>query len=860
MPLLIIILDAVNWLCGHMKARYQKMRLKKYKEEKDPWPPFKTKSYVTLALAYQKELQTSEETITTIYLRTKGEIDKIPQMTHAKKLDNIAQIFTAVSDEIPNNILIEGHAGIGKTTLVKEICIEWAQGVLLSAEKLVLLLFLRDSNVQRIGDIQELINHFVKSPNKAEILYTQLEKNYGAGLTLIIDGFDELTTELRHDSFFRRLVEKHELPNAKIVVTSRPSASACLHDIVDRRIEILGFEQSSKKQYVIESLRDSPSKIERLQRHFQQYPNIDAICYIPLIMSIIVFICMCEPDELPSTATKMYASFTLHTICHYLKRNGNIPEDTIISKMEQFPPVVYNAILELEKVALGGLINDKIVFTVEELPILCKHDPTCYGVLQSTEFYSAKEIGTPIKSFNFVHLGIQEYFAAKCITRSPEFKYGLMEQSFITTDGNLDDKSIRFCNVWILYCGITSGKCRTLRHYLNNSYANYDSSSDDVTNVDRGVISHHNFRRDCHISPELPSYTDFPRRDLDIPPKENPLIFYQRVGVSNNEISQGVLKEPMKVLYLFQCFQEAEDKELCEVLSKSFDRDVIDLHNKAMLPHQLVSLGVFLSATHKIWQLNLSNCYIGDHGISILHQSICGGKIHMKVTQKVNLSRNGLTGVSMPFIIDIVNHLQIQTLVLHSNNINNVGNICYTNSAIRILNMEYNSLTVKDAVVLSRMTMVLKELHIADNKFGNHGVELLSMGIKVTKSLNVLDVRYNNVGPLGITAIAEALMHNDSLEKLYVGDNPFERDTAIVIAEAITSNKKLQMLALHLCESIWEEVAMVIVESLHNNNSITKLSFRTFSPWCDVNIQKEIRKINHEREKINVQNLVIEQF
>ena len=51
---------------------------------------------------------------------------------------------------------------------------------------------------------------------------------------------------------------------------------------------------------------------------------------------------MCQPDELPPTATKMYESFILHTICHYLKRVGKIPEDLIIKKLEQFPSVVYN--------------------------------------------------------------------------------------------------------------------------------------------------------------------------------------------------------------------------------------------------------------------------------------------------------------------------------------------------------------------------------------------------------------------------------------------------------------------------------------------------------------------------------------
>ena len=476
----LLVDNAVDWLSGHMMGRYDSMRLRKCKEEKDPWPPIKTKSYVTLALVHQKELQTRQETTATIYLRTKGNIHRIPQKIDAKKLTDITQIFDPVSGRVPNSILIEGHAGIGKTTFVKQICIEWSEGKLLTSDKLVLLLLLRDPNVQKITNEHGLIEHFTKSTSKVEQLYSYLEDKHGVGVTLIIDGFDELSTKLRHDSFFRKLIEKDVLPKAKIVVTSRPSASACLHNVVDKRIEILGFEQSSKNQYVTEALQDSPSKLEKLQRHFQQYPNIDAICYIPLIMSIIVFLCMCQPDKLPPTATKMYASFILHTICHYLKRAGKIPEDKIINKLEQFPSVVYIALQDLQKTAFDGLVKDKIVFTVEELPVLCKNDPTCYGLLQSTECYSAEEIGTPTQSFNFLHLGIQEYFAAKYVTTLPENEvYTLLKESFVDIESrfipNPDSKSVRLSNMWILYCGITSGQCKTLRHYLT-TYGESDTS------------------------------------------------------------------------------------------------------------------------------------------------------------------------------------------------------------------------------------------------------------------------------------------------------------------------------------------------------------------------------------------------
>ena len=47
-----------------------------------------------------------------------------------------------------------------------------------------------------------------------------LQYNNGVGVTLIIDGFDELSTELRQISFFRKVIEGEFLYNARVVVTS----------------------------------------------------------------------------------------------------------------------------------------------------------------------------------------------------------------------------------------------------------------------------------------------------------------------------------------------------------------------------------------------------------------------------------------------------------------------------------------------------------------------------------------------------------------------------------------------------------------------------------------------------------------
>ena len=947
------------------------MRLKKYEEEKDPWPPIKTKSYVTLAIVHQKELQTRQETTATIYLRTKGDIHKIPHTIGTEKLTDITQIFDPVSGRAPDSILIEGHAGIGKTTLVKQICIQWAEGKLLSSDKLVLLLLLRDPNVQKITNEHQLFGYFTNYSTTE--LHKDLVKNHGADVTLIIDGFDELSTKLRHESFFRELIEKRCLPKARIVVTSRPSASACLHQVIDKRMEILGFEQSSKNQYVTEALQDHPSKLEKLQRHFQQYPNIDAICYIPLIMSIIVFLCMCQPDELPPTATKMYASFILHTICHYLKRAGKIPKDKIINKLEHFPPVVYIALQDLEKTAFDGLVEDKIVFTVKELPVFCWHNPTCYGLLQSTECYSAEEIGTPTQSFNFLHLGIQEYFAAKYVTTLPEHKvYTLLKESFNGTDydDDPDSKSVRLSNMWILYCGITSGQCKTLRHYLttygtlvpilmfppitpmmllhppvtprlptqSTIYSRYPltpsrgqyitsypqpyhlptqqqhlvqypyyqppsmSNPGNARSHDpmmshplamyRPTMTHPHSSHNQMFTPPLSSHMindrshDFKmynpsmvlphcshdhtltspiqrysttttskqvNSNIDSQVTSEKMSGPSQQGSSSDQrisntvtISQVILKDPVKVLYLFQCFQEAEDNELCETLSRSFDSAVIDISNHRLLPHQVVSLGFFLSRSHRKWnELNLSGCHIGDHGMNIIHQYLCGDKANKQEITKINLDYNDLTGASSHLVVDIISHLQPHTLWLMNSDITNVRDIStavVTTSIVKELDMRSNGLTAQEAVAISDMMICLEELDICDNNLGDRGAELLSEGITNTKTLKVLEIRYNNIGASGTTAIANALTNNTSLEALGMSGNAIGQDGATAIAKVITNNKTLKTLSLG-DRTMDEESVMIIIRSLHCNNTFE--SFQLCNTPLNDDIIGEAMKIDN---------------
>ena len=691
---------------GSVKNAFRRNKLKKTKSEQDDWPPCSTKGYTNLALIYQKDIATKKNVAAKTKLRRRGRIEKIAPKTKSTQLNSFTEIFKPFDDggEIPNSVLLEGHPGIGKTTLVKEMCLEWAQDKIMEFTQLVLLLALRDPKVQEITNELELVQYFEKSEEKAAKIAEILKSTEGEGITIFIDGFDELSTEQREESFFWELIEGNIFPNARIVITSRPSASACLYNYVDRTIEILGFEKSSREQYMTNALKRSPDKLKALRKHLQDNPNMDSQCYVPLNMAIMVY--LCQLGALPETATSLNEQFVLHTVCHYLLRMG-IPVSQGISKISDFPHPVPQVIAQLQETAYNALERDQIVFTAKHLPEHCREDPTCYGLLQSTECYSTDYVGLPILSFNFLHLGIQEYLAAKYVASLPEDTIStLLRQSFLLlprkSDSN-NNKITRLSNMWVLFCGITGGKSEALMQYVS--------------------------------------------------------------GDSDGGISQNILVHQKKVLYLFQCFQEAQNSKLCEALANSIEDDRITFCHQKLLPYQIISLGFFLTKSKKVWkELVFEDCHLNDNDLAILHQYL--GKNAQSGTQVLSISffRNELTDMSSAIINDLMNYLQPTSLILSYNSFTENGLATALNDTRSIENLALlTSNPLSNPEVLSKAFVGLKSLSISGNF-----IDALVCVIDVSTTLQKLALRDMGNYPGALQLLANSIANNASLSFLHI--------------------------------------------------------------------------------------------
>ena len=606
---------------NHLSSSYIKGR---FTFNADEWPPYHPKHYTTLALIHHKGRR-SDQRIISQELVSQGMLPGTIKAYQTKEdyksfIIGISNLFSYCFEASSGStfILIEGAPGIGKTVLSKEIACQWAMKKLLSSKKLVFLLHLRDPNLQDMHVIKDLVQYIFGHDKLESSVAEYLFNTSGNGLVVILDGYDEMSEENRKRSFIARIINRKVLPECDLVITSRPTASVHLRDIASCRVEVLGFTEENRLDYIKHALKGSSDKVSALQSYLQSNSIINALCYIPLNMTILLCLyeeeggmsnnpqtdCTQKLGNLPTTQTEMYRKFILMTINRSLRKEKPPSDGIFLNEVSNLSIPDNKIFTDLCQLAFNALKLDKLVFEFDEVKKICPNLTVAPGSWSGLGLLNAVRFVTNV-SFHFLHFSIQEYLAAyhiSSLSNSEQLK--LLKETFW---------EIRYFNAWIMYVGITRGKRFAWRHFVSGNW----------------------FRVSTWI-------------------------------FGTSKISKKLLIDKVRCLHLFQCYTEIGGHEAIE---KLFDGQVIDLSNQTLLPKDLNTLGFFLlrSNNNKHWKkLNLAHCNIGDVGCNVLHQQFWNKGTRQIVNIKyVDFSHNQLHGPSILALLDVFKAWNVMEAVIN---------------------------------------------------------------------------------------------------------------------------------------------------------------------------------------------------
>ena len=224
-------------------------------------------------------------------------------------------LFKAKSQGKPaRKIVVVGDAGIGKTTLCTSVTEDWENGKLLHQFEVLIFLPLCHQRVVSAGSLPELIR-ILQDVNSSVI--SSLKEIDREKVLVIADGWDELNESARQEgSFFHNLLFGGLLKLASILVTSRPSASALLHETcIHRFIQIRGFNKESIKGYIWSRFADNKEKAHCLIiEHLGSNPLVESLCRVPLICDILCHLWSTPEEAFPTTMTQLFTKVILRII------------------------------------------------------------------------------------------------------------------------------------------------------------------------------------------------------------------------------------------------------------------------------------------------------------------------------------------------------------------------------------------------------------------------------------------------------------------------------------------------------------------------------------------------------------------
>ena len=383
--------------------------------------------------------------------------EQTPAGTTQSELKHYTELFTADKNGvIPKRILVQGKMGIGKSTFVKKLLVDWVEvnkgagveqtAVLRNFELVVAVNLKEVSKCERLTDIIRLSNVFAKEDKYMTEGLMNYITNHQEKVLLIFDGYDEYRSGC--DSEIYKIFRGNSLRSCCVLITSRISKADELRGGEDLHAEITGFSKVDGQKFMRRFL--THDEVFLLEREIYKR-KLNKLAEVPLLL---LFFCLLwrkgQSKNFPDTKAKLYIDIIQFILNHSYSKQSP-PQYVEVTSFKEI-------LSEIGKVALQGLLKDDHLFEYSQLSDSVRCDESVFiGLLQITEF---SETLRPVGMVSFIHKSIQEFLAAWYVT-----------YRCIPEGGNLGEISVKLeeClaleNVFQFICGLSEdGALATFRH------------------------------------------------------------------------------------------------------------------------------------------------------------------------------------------------------------------------------------------------------------------------------------------------------------------------------------------------------------------------------------------------------------
>ena len=788
---------------ANIKKKYRHRLINREKQ----WPPCQSKRFIRLELVEKKK---------TYYPVDKQILDK-RENKNVKRTplayDDLFNVESGVSSI--RRILVSGSAGIGKTTLCTSVSEDWANGKLFQQFELLLLLPLRHKKVSSAGSLCELLKLLHPRKSVCESVVSYLEEEEGEKVLIIADGWDELSESDRQEGSFLYDLLTTEFPLASVIITSRPIASAPLHDFMDRFVDVLGFNKDNIEEFIRSEFASEHEKSDSLIMELESNPLVDSVCSVPLNCAIVCHLWRALGEALPTTMTELYTKIILNFSLRNLRKVDLYKDLKILANFNSFPNELQQSWLLLCKFAFQALLKNQIVFSEEELidPFPNEFDKIfIFGLLQSSE--SILETGCGV-SFHFLHLTFQEYLAALHLVKEPNaidhsFK---LEADPSTRRLIFYTTSCEFNMMWRFYFGIhfQDSKSSLGEQFAVEHLSHILEISDDGLSIlhyafeaENKMIAHEAIEFVVgHIDDKGGDYINTTFDGLTTAHDCSAVIYaianIQRSGVININFSNCSIREnqvtmladalaskhgSLQVKELYLANNSLSDKlsiiQLFEGASAAFQSlEVLNLSHNMIGARCIkqIATTVARSPSNIFSHLDLSHNPLGVPGVQALVKVLCADKLVSLTELNLEGSLTSDDDTNVELLSGLVNALthcpNFSKLNVSRNNfgtheksaivmisfVQKNGKLC-----IPDLDLSHNQMKDKHVSILfqraSTVLQSLVSLNLSDNMIGVESINATVRTLAKSPSNNSLlrlDLSQNPLGAAGLQALEEAL-------------------------------------------------------------------------------------------------------